>query len=202
MLRLIFFRCLGRFEVYFNPLSQEQANIGIVNRKGEKYCSSIGRLVEDSSSGSIEFFLNLSWLISCKTSIYLTQIIMLGLPEMILYFSTFRHIKKHNQETALSGIISEDTIKRRKQQNKLNIMVTFWAWIAQLITNFIYLILMNFFFAKSRFYHTLLANCTICLNFNILPLFYIIMADDDLKTAIQNKRMEALLHFFRGASSQ
>ena len=86
---------------------------------------------------------------------------------MFLYCSTFLYIKRHNNKTARSGILPLDTIKRRKQQNKLNIMVTFWAWLAQLVTNIVYIILMLFIFGKEQFYHILLAICTICLNFNI-----------------------------------
>jgi len=196
------FRCTGRFDVYFNPLGQESVDVGGQGTKGERYCSYISRKVEESFTETIDLYLSFSWLISCKTTIYLTRVIMFGLPEMILYFTTFWHIKRRNQKTALSGIISEDTVRKRKQQNKLNIMVTFWAWMAQLVTNVIYFMLMNIFFGRSRFYHSLLANVTICLNFNILPFFYIIMADDDLKTAIQSKRMTAIFNFLRGVSNE
>ena len=126
---------------------------------------------------------------------------MFGLPEMVLYYNTFRHVLRHNKKTALSGIISEDTVKKRKQQNKLNIMVTFWAWLAQLFTNIIYLLLMIVFYGKARFYHILLAICTICLNFNILPLFYIIMADNDLKSVIQEKDFIGIIKLLMGLSN-
>ena len=123
---------------------------------------------------------------------------MIGLPEIILYSATFRHIMQHNQKTALSGIVSKDAIKRRKQKNKLNIMITFWAWLAQLITNIIYMLLMSVYFGKVRFYQILLSICTACLNFNIVPLFYLIMSDNDFKVAIQKKDYIRIIKLFFG----
>lgn len=123
---------------------------------------------------------------------------MIGLPEMFLYCATFLYIIRHNKRTALSGIISQDTVRNRRQQNRLNIMITFWAWLAQLFTNIIYLLLMNVFYGKARFYAVLLQICTICLNFNILPLFYVVMADDGFKKAIQKKDLLLFLKLFVG----
>ena len=155
--------------------------------------------VNESYPGTAQFYLRLCWLFSCKASIInFTRLVIFGLPEITLYCITFRHIIRHNQRTALSGIISQNTIKKRKQQNKLNIMITFWAWLAQLITNIIYLLLMFAFYGKSRFYHFLLANCTICLNFNVLPLIYIIKTDDDFKDVIHSKDFFLILRIFFG----
>ena len=194
---MVIFRCKGRFEIYFNPQHPKQITPGWP--KGERYCIVIGEWVDESHPEGIDFYLYFGWLISCKATLYLTRIVMFGLPEMFLYYTTFRHILKHNQKTALSGIISQDTVKRRKQQNKLNIMITFWAWLAQLVTNIVYLLLMLIFFGKARYYHVLLAICTICLNFNILPLFYIVMADDEFKKVVnQTNIFLALFELFFG----
>jgi len=192
------FRCTGRFETMFSPLDPKENPLAWP--QGERYCISVGKWVEESSSSDLSFYLYMSWFIGCKSTLYFTRIVMFGVPEMILYFKTFRHIKIHNNKTASSGIISQDSIRKRKQQNKLNIMVTFWAWIAQFITNIIYLLLMIMFYGKARFYHVLLAICTICLNFNILPLFFIVMADDDLKAALQRKEFLSILKMFFGCS--
>ena len=126
---------------------------------------------------------------------------MFGLPEMYLYFTTFRYIKRHNHKTAVSGIVSQDTIRRRKQQSKLNIVVTFSAWLAQFITNITYFLLMRVFFGKQRFHHILLAVCTVCLNFNVMPFFFIIMVDNDLKVALLEKEFVAVLKFLIGLSN-
>ena len=112
---------------------------------------------------------------------------MLGIPEIGLYSVTFAHIILHTNKTALAGILNPEVIKRRRQKNILNIMMTFWVWLVQFFTNIIYLIIMHVFYGKIRFYHSLLAVFTICLNFTILPLFYIVMADEDLKFAVLNK---------------
>jgi len=112
---------------------------------------------------------------------------MFGIPEMILYTSTFYHIIRNNDQIALLGALNPDVINRRKQRNKLNILITFWAWLAQLVTNIVYFIFMRIFFGKDRFIHILLSICTISLNFNMFPLFYLLMADDDFKIAVLNK---------------
>lgn len=184
-LKFIFYRCIGRFETFFNPLRLEPINSG--GHQRESHCFRTSEWVMEVHPGTAQFYLRLSWFFCCKTSVYITRVVMLGLPEMTLYYITFRHMLRHNQRTALSGIISQDIVRKRKKQNKLNIMVTFWAWLAQLVTNIIYLLLMYGFYGKARFFHSLLATCTICLNFNILPLFYTIMVDDDFKKALLRK---------------
>lgn len=194
-----YFRCTGRFETLFSPLHPDQTGEGWPKR--DRYCVTLGKWVQMSDSSTLEFYLSFSWLISCKSSLYITRIVLFGLPEIVLYYKIFRHVKRQHHKTALLGIVSQDTVKRRKQQNKLNIMVTFWAWMAQFITNIIYIFLMSAYFGKSRFYHTLLAICTICLNFNILPLFFICMADDDFKVAIQGHNFTAIIKLLCGISS-
>ena len=181
----------------FNPQHPKQSPPGWP-RGEERHCIPVRKLVDVSLPHSVEFYLSLSWLFSCKLSLYVVRIVMFGLPEMFLYCSTFLYIKRHNNKTARSGILPLDTIKRRKQQNKLNIMVTFWAWLAQLVTNIVYIILMLFIFGKEQFYHILLAICTICLNFNILPLFYVLTADNDLKVVLQERDLVAVLKIFLG----
>ena len=69
----------------------------------------------------------------------------------------------------------------------MNIIMTFWSWLAQCVTNVFYLIVLYRFYGKNRFYHSLLAVLTVSFNFNILPLFYLFMADEDFKYAILNK---------------
>ena len=167
-------------------------------RKGEGYSSAIEGWSEQVNPASFEDFFIILWLICCKATILGTPIIMCGLPEIILYTATFYHIFTHNKKTALAGILNSDAIKRRKQQNMLNMRITFWAWIAQLGTNITYLILLTFFFGKHRFFHKLLAISTICLNFNILPIFYLTMADEDLKLFLLNKDYFNLLKLFLG----
>lgn len=119
---------------------------------------------------------------------------MFGIPEMILYPITFYHIIRNNDKIAFLGALSPDVINRRKQRNKLNILITFWAWLAQLATNIVYFIFMRMFFGKEGFIHILLSICTISLNFNILPLFYLLMADDDFKISILNRDLS---HFIK-----
>ena len=165
-------------------------------REGEGYCTATERWALQEKLTLLEYFYRVFWLVCCKITINGISIVMCGIPEMILYSATFYHIIIHNKKTA--GILNSDAIKRRKQQNMLNMRITFWAWIAQLGTNITYLILLTFFFGKHRFFHKLLAISTICLNFNILPIFYLTMADEDLKLFLLNKDYFNLLKLFLG----
>lgn len=156
------------------------------------------RWANQANLSSFQYFYRLCWLICCKVTIYGIPIVMCGIPEVFLYSATFYHIITQHQKTALAGILNSDVIKRRKQQNKLNIKITFCAWLAQLGTNITYLILLTFFFGKHRLSHILLAISTICLHFNILPLFYLTMVDDDLKLFVLNKEYLNLLKLMFG----
>jgi hypothetical protein len=178
------FRCIGRFETYFDPFHPDTITPG--GRKNN-FCQSSWQWAENSQPYSTDYILKFSWFLGCNATLIVTQIIMFGVPEMILYIKTFLYIMRHNHSTALSGIFTPDTLKHRKQQNKLNILITFWAWLAQLITNIIYFVIVKIFFGKERFAHILLSVCTISLNFNVLPLFYLLMADEDLKASLINK---------------
>ncbi len=151
------------------------------------FCQPTLEWAEKSHPFSTEFILKFSWFLGCKVTLGAMLIIMFGVPEMILYLKTFLYIMQHNHNVALSGILNPDTVKHRRKQNKLNILITFWAWMAQLMTNIIYFVVIIMFFGKMRYFNILLSVCTICLHFNILPLFYLLMVDDDLKLSLINK---------------
>jgi hypothetical protein len=126
-------------------------------------------------------------LASCELTRYAYYIFMISLPEILLYWATFSYIQHDIRTTALSGILNPDAIKRRKQKNTVNIKMTCWTWLAQFVTNIMYIIVLKIFFGKIRYYQGIFAVLTICLNFNILPLFYITLADEDFKSSILRK---------------
>ena len=75
--------------------------------------------------------------------------------------------------------------------------MTIWTGIAQFVTNIIYIIVIKIFFGKDKFYQDLLAVFTISLNFNILPLLYIALADENFKSAFLKKDyLNAVKMFF------
>ena len=127
---------------------------------------------------------------------YSLGFIIIGLPEIITYFITFAYIKHSTNKTALSGILGPEVIKKRRKQNTLNLIMTFWTWVAQLITNIFYIVVMKVFYGRDRFFQTLFATFTLCLNFNILPLFYVVLADDDFKSAMMRKDFWSMLKIF------
>jgi len=96
----------------------------------------------------------------------------------------------------ITGLLNPEIIKNRKQKNNLNIIMTFWVWFAQFVNNIIYMVLIKMFLGKVRFYHSLLAVLTIFVNFNVLPLFYIVIADEDFKMAIVQKEYFVVAKLF------
>ena len=89
-----------------------------------------------------------------------------------------------------------EAIKRRKQQNTLNIYLTFWAWVAQFFTNMFNLVLIHAFFGKNIFAHAISALFHLTLNFNVLPFFYMVFADESIKAAIYYKQYKEVLRLF------
>ena len=191
---LPFNRCMGRFETYFNPMHPDPITPGF--RKGEDYCVPTGNWAFEIYQDKLEKIFRMNVFIGCKVTTHIIWILMVGLPEMVLYALTFRQISLNNQNIAISGILKHEVMKRRKQQNTLNISMTCWSWLAQLLTNIFYLIVLYIFFGKNRFYHALFAVLTISLNFNILPLFYLAMADEDFKSAILSKQYVTAFKLF------
>jgi len=129
----------------------------------------------------------------CVTSKWLFHIVAMSIPEVILYPITFHHMLKLTNMPGLSGALKSETIKRRNQQNSTNIYVTFWAWLAQFLTNVLDLILLHILYGQYIFYHSLFAYLHLTLNFTIMPLFYIIVADEQLKTAIFTKQYKEVI---------
>jgi hypothetical protein len=132
----------------------------------------------------------------CLLTTHFFWIVMLSIPEILLYSITFFHIITRTNRTALTGMLNPEVMKKRRQRNNLNIMMTFWTWIAQFMSNTIYMSLTQIFYGKIRFYHAFLAVFSLCLNFNILPFFYILLGDDDFKIAILSKDVMTLLNLF------
>ena len=152
--------------------------------------------LEEPSSNNFIFVMKLLSLTGCNISIVSTVIFMLGLPEIILYSLTFLHIAWHTEKTALAGILNSEVINRRRQQNRMNIIVTFCIWLVQLATNILYLILLEYFYSRIRFYHIVLAVLTIFFNFNLLPLMYVFGSDDTFKNALARREYMNALKLF------
>ena len=192
-----FNHCIGRFEVYFNPTHPDPLTPG--RRKGEQHCSAINSWRDQPDIGEIEkvFFFLLQ--VSCYFTRVLFGLLTCCIPEMILYPIIFCKIRENHKRIALSGILKPEVLQRRKQKNALNIIITFWAFIAQFVSNLIYIFGYLFLFGNVKFYHSLLAVVTVSLNFNILPFFYIFVADDEVKTAILSREfLKILFLFFKG----
>jgi hypothetical protein len=76
-------------------------NLGM--RQSESHCAATRRWALEVDSTSIQSFLKLGLLASCKLTTNATWFVMIGLPEILLYSLTFWHIHQHTKQTALSG---------------------------------------------------------------------------------------------------
>ena len=171
-------------------------------RGGVNHCTETRLWALDPTASGIQYFLKIVFWLSCLLTSHSIWVIMYGLPEIIMYSLTFAYIKNQTNETAMSGILRPEVIKKRRKQNTLNLTMTFFTWVAQFITNIFYMIVMTFFYGKDRFFLSLFATFTVCLNFNILPLFYVALSDNDFKTAIVERDFWGILKIFLGCSEQ
>jgi hypothetical protein len=93
-------------------------------RKGEDYCVTTENWAFQTHQTKLENIFRMNVLIGCKVTTHIIWIVMVGLPEIVLYVLTFRQISSNNKNIALSGILKLDVIKRRRQQNTMNISMT------------------------------------------------------------------------------
>ena len=113
---------------------------------------------------------------------------------MVLYPLIFRYIVK--QTNCVADIIHPEVFRQRKQRNVLNIYMTFFTWVLQLIFSIISYLFMLFIFGKHKFYHHLFSILNVGVNFALLPCILIILGDENLKRAIANGRFREALSLF------
>ena len=160
------------------------------------YCTETQLCALDSGVSKAQFPFRLLLLMSCLLTTNSMWIIFSGLPEIVMYSITFSYIKRSTNQTAVSGILRPEIIKKRRKQNTLNLIMTFWTWLVQFITNILCVVVMKLFFGKDRYFQTLFATFLVFLNFNILPLFYVALADNEFKTAIMNRDFRSIVNIF------
>jgi hypothetical protein len=162
-------------------------------RAGPKICEEVQIWANELDIGIIIRVLRMTQAMLCIGSNWFFHFIVMSIPEAILYPITFHRMFYLTNTPTLSGALKSETIKRRNQQNTINIYVTFWAWLAQFFTNILNLILLHILYGQYVFLHGLFATLHLTLNFIILPLFYIIAADEQLKTAIYAKQYKEVV---------
>ncbi len=137
-----------------------------------------------------------AWYCICLCSKFLINLISFSVPELVMYTLTFHHIIVHTRRTADAEILRPEVIRKRKQQNTLNIYLTFWIWIAQFSTNLTIFISVKSLFGRSLFVHTFLALMNLTLNFAILPIFYMVAANDVIKAALIKRKFRQAANLF------
>ena len=65
--------------------------------------------------------------------------------------------------------------------------MTFWAWLAQFITNMFIVFIVNFVFGKDQFVFPVFGMVVLFFNFNVLPFTYIFMSHDKIRMALYGK---------------
>lgn len=92
-------------------------------------------------------------------------------------------------------------MKRRNQQNTMNIYATFLVWLVQFLTNILAMFLLHVFYGQHIFAQAVVAVLHLTLNFDILPLFYVTLADEQLKAAIFAKDYKEVVRIVFSRSS-
>ena len=168
-------------------------------RDGQRLCDVTGEWAFEPNVKMSIFLSRLAWYSLCLFSKYAINLISFSVPELVLYTLTFHYIIVHTDATASAGILRPEVIKKRKQQNTLNIYLTFWVWIVQFLTNSMIFVSVKILFGKSLFAHTFLALLNLTLNFAILPVFYMVAANEAMKAALMKRQFrQAISLFFWG----
>ena len=139
------------------------------------------QMIYETGPCRLEESLKMLHYFNCLISRNLFYILTLSLPEMVMYGITFKSIVCHTKFLAVNGLLQPETIKKRKKKNLVNIYMTFWAWLVQLISNICLMLLVKIVYAKSQFLYNLFGLLSLCLSFNILPFLYIVMASEKHK---------------------
>ena len=151
-----------------------------------------------------EFYPRLISCLLCVVTRWTVTLMLMSVPEMILYPLTFRHILSTTNMVALRQILSPEVIKRRKEQNSMNIYLTFLNWLAQFVTNMLLLVMRNFMFGQNLLLHGLFALLHLTINFSVLPILYVVAADDEIKKALSGRNFgqvfRLLLSFYKHES--
>jgi hypothetical protein len=79
-------------------------------------------------------------------------------------------------------------MKRRKNQNLVNIYITFWACLAQFITNMFLIFIVRFGFGKDQFMFPVYGLVLHFFNFNVLPFTYLFMSHEKVRLALYGKK--------------
>lgn len=183
--------CIGRFEVYFNPLHPDSLTPG--RREGPRWCDLHTELVKDSKNNMALFVIRLFHMFLCKLSLGVFHLLTLSFPEAILYTITFRNIIATTKAVAANGILKQEALKKRKQKNTLNIYLTFGAWIIQCCVNLFMLFVTKAIFGKNLHLHSILTQLQLTFNFTILPFLYVIVADKSIKNHLINREFKSVV---------
>lgn len=134
-------------------------------RPGTAICDETYIWAKEPNLTSFMYILRMTHYVFCICSKSFFYFVLLSIPEAILYPMTFHQMIKLTNTKGLSGALKSDTIKRRNQQNTMNIRVTFFAWLAQFFTNMVDFTMLHAFYGQHIFLHGLFALLHLSLNF-------------------------------------
>lgn len=188
-----YFFCIGRFEVYFNPQHLDPVTPG--RRKGMSYCDVHFKLLDESYDNWPLFALRLLHFFLCWQFMIIYVILTFSFLDAALYAVTFYRILDSTKAIAKTGILRPDIVRNRRNQNTLNIYITFLAWLIQYIANLSNLLAFFFIFGSNNFLQLLFSLFQLSFNFTVMPFLYILVADRVFKDfLIRRQFMSAFLH--------
>lgn len=186
--------CLGRFEVYYNPLHNDTTTPG--RRAGLDICDIHTKYAFD---GDTDLGRRMVWFVLmclCHTSRSSYILLSTSLPEAVLYILTFWHLKKATNKIASSGVLRPEAMRMRRKQNTFSIYYSLAAWVLQFLNNSFQIFSRIVFIGTNYYLHALFAIFTLTFNFAILPFLYMVAGSDDVKSHLKKFELKAAFQAF------
>lgn len=187
-----FYVCLGRFEVFFDPLHPDSVS------PGRRVVTDVCQKWYISSDNQSEIFkmpklFRVGFAATCEISVCLIYGVLTGLPQMFLYYKLYRHIHLHNVKVSSMNLLKPEVEKLRRQQGLINIHVTCVAWILEAACNILNIVYIKYLYGMTLFVHLLSSVFQLSFNYVLMPFLFYIVADVELRSAIYHGRIKEAL---------
>jgi hypothetical protein len=183
-----YYVCMGRFEVYFNPLHPDPISPGL--RTGTDICDENYARAWEAGVPTGEFLIRMFVFVFCWISKMLLYMIMTGIPEALLYARLYQTIRKHNVRLESLKILKPESLRQRAQQNSVNMSATAFAWVMETISNAFTIFFVKAVYGKGLFLHSLMSIFHLFNNFVIVPFLFVVVADPEIQKHVLKGRFK------------
>jgi len=190
-----FYVCIGRFEVFFNPLHPDAVSPG--RRREIDVCQRWNQpFDEESEQGRWQPAIQTVFFIGCRISALVIIAISSGIPQIFLYFRLYRNIHLHNKRIFSMNLLKPEVERQRHKQGKMNIHTTCLAWIIEGISNAFNVFYAKYLYGMSPFVHLLSSVLQLSFNFVFMPFLFVIVADVEIRSALYHGRIKEAAELF------